>query len=431
MMPTQSDKTLFNLPVSKQWIEQYAIFQHQAGVSLRGILDGLKALFDVERSIGWAQYVMHNTARTAIKLNKNEDLSGIKVSANDELFQGSKPILSAICTNSLYCPLLKKTDNRTALTWERELNTIIPKGYNPESVILDGLASLHAGQKLALGDIHIIYDTFHVLQDMYDLKRFARYRKQSTSTNLITINTRFEKAKHPSKIKQFKKQRKVAIADNKSANYVYETIAILASWLQHDLLIVAGYDYNTRKILLKFISDSLLDIEEYMPHRIKPVRKTLENKADKILGFVKTLEDEFELYAKEIDCDVYWLWQICYAQRFSKDKSNYYKYISKTKSRLKHAFYHIEQSVIAIMNEIEKASSVVENLNGRVRKFLRSHINVSQEMLELFRFIINSSVFNRSRCKHRHGKSPSEVLNDKPHQHWLELLGYKLFKQAA
>jgi len=195
--------------------------------------------------------------------------------------------------------------------------------------------------------------------------------------------------------------------------------------------VVAGHYYDTRKMLLKFISDSLLDIEEYMPHRIKPVRKTLENKADKILGFVKTLEDELAIYADELDCDIYWLWQICYAQRFSKDKSNYYQHIAKAKSRLKNNFYHIEQSVIATMNEIEKASSVVENLNGRVRKFLRNHIHVSQEMLELFRFIINSSVFERSRCAHRHGKSPSEVLHDKPHQHWLELLGYKLFKQAA
>lgn len=430
-MPTKPDKTLFNLPVSKQWIEQYAIVQHQDGVSLRGILDGLKALLDVKRSIGWAQYVVNNAAHTAKKLNENEDLSGIKVSANDELFQGSKPILSAICTNSLYCPLLKKTDNRTAITWERELNTIIPKGYNPHSVILDGLSSLHAGHKLALGDIHIIYDTFHVLQDMHDLKRFARYRQQSTTTNLNTINTRLDKTKQPDKIKNLKKQHKVALAANQSAKYVYETIATLASWLNHDILVVAGDDYKTRKMLLKFISDSLLDIEEYMPHRIKPVRTTLENKADKILGFVKTLEDELELYANELNCDVYWLWQICYAQRFNKDKSNYYNHIAKAKSRLKHNFYHIEQSVIAIMNEIEKASSVVENLNGRVRKFLRSHIHVSQEMLDLFRFIINSSVFNRSRCEHRHGKSPSEVLNDKPHQHWLELLGYKLFKQAA
>jgi len=430
-MPTQTDEILFNLPITKQWLEQYAIFQHQEGVSLRGILAGLEALVDVKRSIGWSHYVMNNAAHNAIKLNENEDLSGIKVSANDELFQGSKPILSAICTTSLYCPLLKKTINRTAITWENELKTIIQKGYRPDSVILDGLSSLHAGHKLALDDIHIIYDTFHILQDMNDLKRFTNYRKQSTTTNLNSINTKLDKAKQPIKIKNLKKQRKVAIADHQSAKYVYETIATLSSWLQHDLLVVAGHDYATRKMLLKFISDSLLDIEEYMPHRIKPVRKTLENKADKILGFVKTLEDELAIYANELNCDIYWLWQICYAQRFSKDKSNYYQHIAKAKSRLKNNFYHIEQSVIATMNEIEKASSVVENLNGRVRKFLRNHIHVSQEMLELFRFIINSSVFERSRCAHRHGKSPSEVLHDKPHQHWLELLGYKLFKQAA
>ncbi len=204
-MPTQTDKILFNFPVTKQWIEQYAIFQHQEGVSLRGILSGLKTLIDVDRSIGWAHYVMNNAAHNAIKLNKNEDLSAIKVSANDELFHGSKPILSAICTNSLYCPLLKKTDNRKAKTWESELKKLIQKGYCPDSVILDGLSSLHAGHKLALDDIHIIYDTFHVLQDVNDLKRFARYRKQSTTTNLNTINTRFDKAKQPSKIKNLKK----------------------------------------------------------------------------------------------------------------------------------------------------------------------------------------------------------------------------------
>ena len=83
------------------------------------------------------------------------------------------------------------------------------------------------------------------------------------------------------------------------------------------------------------------------------------------------------------------------------------------------------------MNEIEKASSVVENLNGRIRKFLMNHIHVSQDILDLLRLVINHREFERSRCEHRQGKSPSQVLHKQDHKHWLEMLGYKLFKQAA
>ena len=88
------------------------------------------------------------------------------------------------------------------------------------------------------------------------------------------------------------------------------------------------------------------------------------------------------------------------------------------------------------MCEIEKASSVVENLNGRIRKFIMNHIHVSQESLNLLRFILNHREFERSRCDHREGKSPAEVLLSirmkvNGHDHWLEQLGYKLFKQAA
>ena len=83
------------------------------------------------------------------------------------------------------------------------------------------------------------------------------------------------------------------------------------------------------------------------------------------------------------------------------------------------------------MNEIEKASSVVENLNGRIRKFLMNHIHVSQDVLDLLRLIINHREFERSRCEQRQGKRPAQVLHEQDHRHWLEMLGYKLFKQTA
>ena len=39
--------------------------------------------------------------------------------------------------------------------------------------------------------------------------------------------------------------------------------------------------------------------------------------------------------------------------------------------------------------------------------------------------------FLRSEKQHRVGKTPTEILTGKPHQHWLEMLGFERFKRAA
>jgi hypothetical protein len=431
-MPTQTDKILFNLPVTKQWLEQYALFHHtQSGASYRDITDSFNILFDFKRSVGWVHDTLYKHNQTVQSFHQNEDLSKIKVSANDEMFNKNKPILTGVCTNSLYCPILQKSDDRKAETWKENIDKLAVKGYSPNSVILDGLSSLQLGHTMALPNANIIYDTFHITSDFNDLSRFTRNRFKSTKTNMETIQSKYDKAKNPDKIQALKKQLRKAKKDHKEANYIHQSISTLNSWLQHDILKVAGYDYSTRLELLNFIIEQLQAIEHKLPHRIGPVRKNLQKNAEKIIGFVWNLEQELQQYADELGIDVYWLWQICYAQKFSKCVSNYYQFISKTKKRLKHHFYQVERSVIAIMNEIDKASSVVENLNGRIRKYLINHIHVSQPMLDLLRFALNHTVFNRSRCEHRHKKSPSEVLHQSKHQHWLEMLGYKLFKQAA
>jgi hypothetical protein len=430
-MPVQTDKVLFHLPVTKQWLEQYVLVHNQSGVSFREIKYSLKTLFDVKRSIGWVHNVLQNSSASAVEINSLEDLSGIKVSANDELFDHNKPILTGVCTNSLYCPFLQKEGDRKAKTWATILLKAMEKGYHPSSVILDGLNSLHAGHKLAIKNVNIIFDTFHIIKDLTDLKRYVNNRYKSSRTNLLTIMDRLDRAKNDRKILSLSSQQVFAQEKHDDALALYQSVATLCSWMQHDILVVAGDDYITRLDLLNFIIVEFEKLEPQMLHRIQPARKTLQNNAEKLLGFLKDLENDLVAYADEIGCDVYWLWKICYAQKYSKDHAKHHQFLIEVKSRLKHHFYRIEQTVIAIMDDIEKASSVVENLNGRIRKFLINHIHVNQKSLDLLRFILNHREFERSRCQHRQGKSPAEVLHGQAHAHWLELLGYKLFNQAA
>ena len=225
-MPNQNQEIICYLPITKPWLEQYALVHFQQGTSYRGITYSLETLFDLKRSIGWCHNVIYKAAAKAQILQKTEDLSKIKISANDEVFDGSKPILTSVCTNSLFCPLLKKSDDRKAETWEAELKELILNHrYDPHSFILDGSNSLQAGHKLALENATIIYDTFHITSDFKDMKRFVNNRLKSAKTNLNTIAEKLEKAKRPQKILKLKRQKVVAQRKYNNALELYQTIA--------------------------------------------------------------------------------------------------------------------------------------------------------------------------------------------------------------
>ena len=80
--------------------------------------------------------------------------------------------------------------------------------------------------------------------------------------------------------------------------------------------------------------------------------------------------------------------------------------------------------------ETVRASSLVENLNSRLRSyfFLRRHLGA--DYLALLQFYLNHRRLERSDRPHRQGKTPAELLTGQPHPHWLEMLGYTLFRRA-
>ena len=77
-----------------------------------------------------------------------------------------------------------------------------------------------------------------------------------------------------------------------------------------------------------------------------------------------------------------------------------------------------------------RASSLVENLNSRLRSyfFLRRHLG--PEYLALLQFFLNHRRLERSDRPERMGKTPAELLTGQAHPHWLEMLGYTRFSRA-
>ena len=80
---------------------------------------------------------------------------------------------------------------------------------------------------------------------------------------------------------------------------------------------------------------------------------------------------------------------------------------------------------------VVRASSVVENLNSRLRTyfFLRRHLGA--DYLDLLRFYLNHRRFPRSEHPERVGRSPAELLSGETQPSWLEQLGHRHFRRSA
>jgi len=99
-------------------------------------------------------------------------------------------------------------------------------------------------------------------------------------------------------------------------------------------------------------------------------------------------------------------------------------------NKLKDKFNPVKAAVKQAMLSTPRASSIVENLNSRLRDyyFLRRHIG--NDYLDLLRFLLNHHRFERSEERPEHiGKNPVELLTDERHLHWPEPLRFERFSR--
>ncbi len=68
-------------------------------------------------SIGTIHNRVIEAVQKARNINQKQDLSSIKVPLLDELFQGSRPVLTGVDSFSTYCFLLELVEHRDEDTW--------------------------------------------------------------------------------------------------------------------------------------------------------------------------------------------------------------------------------------------------------------------------------------------------------------------------
>ncbi len=428
----QDNKVLFYLPITKSWLRQFVLalilICHS---SFRGVLDILDALFDYhDMSLGTVHNIVQQAVVSARKINDSQDLSDIRIGDHDEIYQANRPVLVGMDHNSTYCYLLFVEDSCDEATWGVHLLDLSERGLDLERTIADGGKALRAGQKAAWGDaVPCDGDVFHAQMKLTQLTTFLQRRAYKCIKAHQDIQAKVQRARKKGNGQKLSKKLALACQKEVAAVDLADEIEILADWMANDILSVAGPNLQERQKLYDFVVVQLRRLEPQCPHRIGPVRKMFENHRDHLLGFAAVLGDRFTDIAERFGVELYLVHGICELQGWDKNQPAYWRRRAELQHTLGKLYYSIETAVIEAMADVPRASSLVENLNSRLRNyfFLRRHIG--NDYLDLLRFFFNHHRYARSDRQERVDKSPAELLNGNAHQHWLELLGFERFSR--
>ncbi len=204
-------------------------------------------------------------------------------------------------------------------------------------------------------------------------------------------------------------------------------VRILADWMQNDILSLAGPPLAARRALYAFVLQELQQREALCPHRIGPVRRMLENHQENLLAFARVLDERFADVARRLKVPLPQIHAVSEWLGTDPNSAGHWERYGRLCRKLGKQLCPAEQAVREVLAETPRASSIVENINSRLRNyfFLRRHIGPAY--LRLLRFFLNRRRFLRSERAERVGKSPAELLTGELHRHWLELLGFERF----
>src|SRR5271165_765325 len=426
---SRPDDVLFYLPVTKAWLRQLVLgLVFICHSSTRGVVELLRDLFDYRISLGTVHNIVHSPVPHARRINEQYDLSTILIGLLDEIFQAADPVLVGVDAASTFCFLLSPEEHRDAETWGIRLLELVDRGFAPEATIADFASGLRAGHQEALPEVPCRGDVFHALYNVGPLVRYLENRAYEAIDARAKLERKQATAKRRGRKHQsLAKQLSYARPAQAKAIALADEVALLARWLRDDILSVAGPEYAIRRDLLDFVVAELRARESACPHRIRPVRTLLEKQRDNLLAFAVELDRDLAALAQEWQISVTIAREVLQVQSLPTWDPQRWRREAVLRETLRGRYHGVCADVQELSDRVVRASSLVENLNSRLRSYFFLRRQLGEDYLTLLQFFLNHRRHLRSEDPTRVGKSPAELLTGEPHARWLELLGYTRF----
>jgi hypothetical protein len=430
--PLDPPHLLFWLPVTKTWLRQFVLGLTLVGhSSLRGVTELLADLFDYPLSLGSVHNILHQAVTRARHVTARQDLTAVRIGAHDEIFQAGRPVLVGADVASTYCYLLSPEEHRDAETWGVRLLELCDQGFAPDATIADFGSGLRAGQELALPDLPCRGDVFHALQTLAKLVTTLENRAYQAIAARSKLEQQQAQSQHRrgrSNASVSQKLRHARPAEAK-AIALAEEVAVLVRWLREDIFTVAGPAYADRCALYDFVIAELAARRRHGPQCLAEACRLVQDHRDDLLAFARQLESDFTDLAAEFQVPVAVVRTLLNVRALEVRNPRRWPQDAALHRQLRGRYYPLSVAVDDLARHTVRASSVIENLNSRLRSyfFLRRHLG--PDYLALLQFFLNHRRFLRSEHPERVDKSPAELLSGQSHPHWLEMLGFTRFSR--
>jgi hypothetical protein len=426
------DQVLFDLPVTKAWLKQFILaLVLIAHSSLRGVTEVVRDLFDYSLSPGTVHNVVAAVVDKAQQHNGRQDLAQVRIGAHDEIFQSGQPVLVGADVDSTYCYLLSLEDHRDADTWGVRLWELQDRGFQPEAVIADFGSGLRAGQTLALPQIPCRGDIFHAL---HELKPVVAYL-ENRAYEVIGVRGKLEgklaryQRRHGCSSQPLAQQLRHVRPAEMQAVALADDVALLVQWLQEDIWTVAGPAAADRGVLYDFVVAELRARTPQCPHRLEPICRFLENHRTDLLAFAVQLDRDLAAVAEEFHVPTAVARALLNVQALSPRNPRRWPADAALRQHLRGRYHPLSEAMTDLARSTVRASSVIENLNSRLRNYFFLRRQLGPDYLTLLQFFLNHRRFLRSEHPERVDHSPAELLTGQQHPHWLEMLGFQRFRR--
>jgi hypothetical protein len=414
---------LFELEVTRRWLRQLIVaLTLVCRSSFRGVIEFVRDLLGVHVSEGTVHNVQAAAAEQAVIINGDIDLSAIEVGLHDEIFQGGQPVLAGVDAASTYCYLLEGVEHRDADTWGVHLKGARAQGLAPKFTVADAGGGLRAGQKLAWPDTPCHGDVFHIQHQFEGLANTLARIAQGHTSRCEKRQTRIDKGHRRDRKRDLAGQLESARQAESQAQALASDVRTLATWLGRDVLSLAGPTLATRQEMYDFIVTELQCREPDDEQRIRAVRVALENQRNDPLAFAGVLDDKLSAIAQTHDLPDSLVREVLVLHRSPSTSQSYWQGWGRLRAPLGSKFQAVFDAVQRAMEQTPRCSSLVENVNSRLRTYFTLRRHLGGSYLDLLQFFLNHRRFMRSRAD-RKGKSPRELMTGQEHPHWLTLLG--------
>jgi len=407
-----------------------AIHHHNnasAAIVQATLIDMLDLSFHQAPSTTYIENVINNSEKIAIAknvLSQQDKICAPRIDAicGDELYASN--ITYATCEpHSGYAPSLDHFDDHQRgqkKVWVSIYHTLKQQGLKPTFALCDQAAGTLAGHKEAFSDEYVFADHFHLYKNLNDAKDKAirdleqLHRDYDKTTQLrqkhnLTDNQVCLQLAPELLREQLQIQEEIKIMSNAAQN-----LKTLTSWFFAYILSPAGYNIPIRCELYNFIVDelekcALLTIQ----HTLTSTVKSMRGQKDKLLFFLKYLDDQFEDIASQqpdhIDKPL--IWDINKYLQYSPNNPNAIKLKAQILTSITgKAFLNIISEIKNIHQNMITSSSYAENYISRVKPHITRLKKPTQDKMDLIRFIVNNSNVHSSRDYQKRARTPVQLL---------------------